>query len=110
MLHCTGNQKWSAVIPSEPGTYVGRGKWAAVLVIGGSVGADSLTTPSSLEDAQADRRHAIAKATTPQNAAALFTKPNVAIAVSDATPVDSALIMKSRAIRKKFCARWKARV
>jgi hypothetical protein len=78
-------QKCPELIPSS-GAYDGRGKWAAVLVIGGSVGADSVMTPSCLDDAQAEIRHAIPKATTPQKPACFFTEAKVAIALSDATP------------------------
>ena len=39
-------QKCPELIPGSPGAYDGRAKWAAVAVLGGSVGADSVTTPS----------------------------------------------------------------
>ena len=77
--------EWPELIPSPPGAYDGREKWAAVDVIGGSVGADSLTTPSSGDEAQAESRHAITRAKIPQHTAPLFTKPNLRIAEPDAT-------------------------
>ena len=68
-----------------PGAYDGRWKWAAVLVIGGSVGADSVTTPSWGDEAQEESNHAITKASIPHHAARLFTKPNLLITELDAT-------------------------
>jgi hypothetical protein len=77
--------EWPELIPSPPGAYDGRWKWAAVLVIGGSVGADSVTTPSSRDEAQAESSHAITKAIIPHHAATLFTKSNLLITESEAT-------------------------
>src|SRR5206468_10457416 len=72
------------LVPSLPGAYDGRGKWASTAVIPGSF-ADSVTTPSSVDEAQAESRHAIAKASIPRHAARLFTKPNLLITEPDAT-------------------------
>jgi len=44
-----------------------------------------VTTLSSLDDAQAESRHPISKAATPDKAAQVFTETNVPIANSDAT-------------------------
>jgi len=76
--------EWPELIPSPPGAYDGREKWAAVDVIGGSVGADSVTTPS-WDDAQPESSHAITKANIPHHAVSLFTKPNLRITEPDAT-------------------------
>jgi hypothetical protein len=71
---------------SPLGAYDGRGKWAAVDVIGGSIAApDSVTVPSWGDEAQAESSHAITKARIPHDAAPLFTKPNLLIAGPPAT-------------------------
>jgi len=72
------------VIPSPPGAYDGRWKWAAVLVIGASLGAYSVTTPSWRDEAQAESSHAITKTSIPNHTAPLFTKPNLPIIEPDA--------------------------
>src|ERR1700675_979545 len=72
------------LIPSLPGAYDGRGKWAEVLVIPGS-DAFSVTTPSWGDEAQAESSHAITKARIPHDAAPLFTKPNLAMVEPHAT-------------------------
>ena len=69
---------------SPPGAYDGREKWAEVLVILGS-DAFSVTVPSWGDEAQAESSHAITKASIPQSAAPLFTKPNLLIAEPAAT-------------------------
>ena len=102
-LRCVSIQKCPEPIPSLPGAYDGRGKWASTAVIPGS--GRSVTTPSWGEEAQAESRHPNTKATIPDKTARLFTKANVRIAESDATPVDSGSIIKSKAVRKKFCAK-----
>src|SRR5206468_6990482 len=82
VTRCAAIQKRLPAIPVLPGAYVGRSKCAAGAVTpsGGSV-----TTPSSLDDAQAQSTHTITKATTPDKAARLFTEENVPIADTDAT-------------------------
>ena len=87
--------EWAELVPSPPGAYDGRWKWAAVDVIGGSRGADSVTTPS-WDDAQAESRHAVTKANIPHHAAPLFTKPNLRITEPDATGGTRGLIPKER--------------
>ena len=80
------NPECPELIPvSPPGAYDGREKWAEVDVIGGSKGADSVTTPSWGDEAQAESSHAITKARLPHDAAPLFTKPNLLIAGPAAT-------------------------
>jgi hypothetical protein len=101
--------EWLEVIPSPPGAYDGRLKWAAVDVIGGSKGADSVTTPSWDDEAQAESSHAITKARIPHDAAPLFTKPNLLIAEPAATSEIRGLIQKKGAT-KRFCAEREARV
>jgi len=83
-------QKCPEVDPASPlGAYEGRGKWASVAVIFGSV-FRSVTTPSWDSEAQAESSHAIIKATIPHHAAGLFTKRNLLIEERDATTgVDS---------------------
>ena len=67
--------EWPELIPSLPGAYDGRLKWAAVDVIGGSSAApDSVTVPSWGDEAQAESSHAITNANIPHQAAPLFTK------------------------------------
>lgn len=80
------NQKpeWLELVPSPPGAYDGREKWAAVDVIPGS-DAFSFTTPSWGDEAQAESSHAITKASIPHDAAPLFTKRNLLIAEPAAT-------------------------
>ena len=80
--------------PSPFGAYDGRGKCAAVLVIGSSVGADSLTTPSWGDDAQAENSHATTKTSIPYDAERLCTKPNLLIAEPDATSGIQRLMLK----------------
>src|SRR3954465_14045228 len=65
------------LIPSPPGANDGRSKWAEVLVLGASAGAFSVTTPSWRDDAQPESSHATTKASIPNHAAPLFTKPNL---------------------------------
>jgi hypothetical protein len=94
-------QKCPELIPaSPPGAYDGRGKWAEVDVIGGSVGPDSVTTPSWGDEAQAESSHAITKASVPRHAERLFTKPNLAMAKPDATSGTRALMPKERCLEK----------
>ncbi len=76
--------EWPELVPSPPGAYDGRPKWAAADVIGASVGAYSVTTPSWRDEAQAESSHAITKASIPNHAAPLFTKPNLPITERDA--------------------------
>jgi hypothetical protein len=77
--------EWPEFVPaSPPGAYDGREKWAAVLVIPGSL-ADSVTTPSWGDEAQAESSHAIVNARIPHHAERLFTKPNLLIAEPAAT-------------------------
>jgi hypothetical protein len=45
-----------------------------------------MTTPSSGDEAQAERRNITSKATNTDKTAAFFTEAKVAIAVSDASP------------------------
>jgi hypothetical protein len=80
--------------PSPFGAYDGRGKWAAALVIGSSVGADSLTTPSWGDDAQPEKSHVTTKTSIPYDAERLFTKPNLPIAEPDATSGIRRLMLK----------------
>src|SRR4030095_5267189 len=76
-------QKCPELVPaSPPGAYDGRAKWAAALVIGGSFCADSVTTPPSGDEAQAESSHAITNASIPDHAERLFTKPNLPVAES----------------------------
>jgi predicted signal transduction protein with EAL and GGDEF domain len=65
------------------------------VVIGASVGAFSVTTPSWRDEAQAERSHAITKASIPNHAARLFTKPNLAITAADANRGMRGLMSKS---------------
>jgi hypothetical protein len=97
------------VIPSLPGEYDGRPKWAEVDVIGGSNGADSVTTPSWDDEAQAESSHAITKASVPNHGARLFTKPNVLITGPNATSGTRGLCQEKGAT-KKFCVEREARV
>ena len=83
--------EWLELIPSPPGAYDGREKWAAVDVIPGS-DAFSVTVPSWDDEAQAESSHAITKANIPQSAARLFTKPNLLITEADATSGTRGLI------------------
>jgi hypothetical protein len=76
--------EWLELVPSPPGAYDGREKWAAVDVIPGS-DAFSFTTPSWGDEAQAESSHAITKARIPHDAAPLFTKRNLLIAEPAAT-------------------------
>ena len=84
------------LVPSLPGANDGRAKWAAVDVIGASVGADSVTTPSWGDEAQAESSHAITKASIPNHADRLFTKPNLLITEPDATSGTRGLMPKER--------------
>ena len=85
--------EWPEVVPSVPGAYDGRLKWAAVDVIPGS-DAFSVTTPSWGDEAQAESSHAIANASIPRHAARLFTKPNLLITEADATGGARGLMLK----------------
>ena len=69
---------------SPPGAYDGREKWAEVLVIPGSL-ADSVTTPSWGDEAQAESSETSTKTSIPHHAEPLFTKPNLLIAEPAAT-------------------------
>jgi hypothetical protein len=71
---------------SLPGTYDGRAKCASGEYVPRSV--DSVTTPSSLDEAQAESRQPITKEITPHKAACFFTEANVPIAETDATSPD----------------------
>ena len=88
--------EWLELVPSPPGAYDGRVKWAEVDVIGGSKGADSVTTPSWDDEAQAESSHASTKARIPHDAAPLFTKPNLLIAGPAATGEIRGLMPKER--------------
>jgi hypothetical protein len=104
-------QKCPELVPPSPlGAYDGRGKWAAVSVICGSVGVDSVTTPSWGEEAQAESRHAISKASTADKAACFVTGANLLLAKLDATGGAGGSIVKKQRGRKKFCAEMEARV
>jgi hypothetical protein len=92
--------EWAELIPSPPGAYDGRLKWAAVDVIGASVGADSVTTPSWRDEAQAESSHAITKATIPHHAAPLFTKLNLLITELDANNGTRGLTPKEKCLEK----------
>jgi hypothetical protein len=87
--------EWPEVVPSLPGAYDGREKWAAVDVIGGSVGADSVTVPSWGE-AQAESSHATTRANIPHNAEWFFTNPNLAMVEAHATSGIRGLLPKER--------------
>jgi len=100
--------EWLELIPSPPGAYDGREKWAAVDVIPGS-DAFSVTVPSWDDEAQAESSHAITKARIPHDAAPLFTKPNLPIAEPAATSEIRGRSQK-KAATKKFCAEREARV
>jgi len=77
-------QKCPEVDPPSPlGAYDGRPKCASGEYVPGSV--DSLTTPSSFDEEQAESRHPITKEITPHKAARFFTDTNVPIAQLDAT-------------------------
>jgi hypothetical protein len=89
-------QKWSDAVPWTPGANDGRGKWAEVLVIGASNGADSVTTPSWGDEAQAESSQATTKASMPHHAERLFTKPNLLIEEPDATSGIRGLMLKER--------------
>ena len=86
------NPECAELVPSPPGAYDGRGKWAAVDVMRSSV--DSVTTPSWEDEAQAESSHAITKASVPHHAARLFTTPNVLIAESEANNETRALMLE----------------
>jgi hypothetical protein len=87
-------QKCPELIPSLPGAYDGRAKWAAVDVMCSSV--DSVTTPSWGDEAQAENSHPITKGSIPYHAERLFTKPNLLMAESDATSGIRGLMLKER--------------
>ena len=101
--------EWPELVPSLPGANDGRAKWAAVDVIGGSVGADSVTVPSWGDEAQAESSHATTRANIPNNADRFLTKPNLAMAEPHATSGIRGLMRKEGAT-KKFCAEREARV
>jgi hypothetical protein len=75
------------------GAYDGRGKWASTAVIFGSF-ADSVTTPSWGDEAQAESSHAITKGSIPHHAERLFTKPNLPMAEPHATGGIRALMLE----------------
>jgi hypothetical protein len=82
--HCASIQKCPELIPAPPeGANDGRAKWASGEYVPGSV--DSVTTPSSLDEAQAESRHPITKEITPHKTARFSTEANVPIAQPDAT-------------------------
>jgi hypothetical protein len=87
--------EWLELVPSPPGAYDGRAKWAAVDVIPGS-DAFSLTTPSWGDETQAESSHAITKTSIPHHAERLFTKPNLLIAEPAATSESRGLMLKER--------------
>ena len=90
------NPECPELIPvSPPGAYDGRWKWAEVLVIPGSL-ADSVTTPSWEDEAQAESNHAIIKASIPHHAERLITEPNLAMAEPHATSGTRASMPKER--------------
>src|SRR3954447_12804302 len=66
--------EWAELIPSPPGAYDGREKWASEVSMGASVGANSFTTPSSCDEAQAESSEAIIKISIPHHAERLFTR------------------------------------
>ena len=101
--------EWAELVPSLPGENDGRPKWAAVDVIGASVGADSVTVPSWGDEAQAESSHATTRANIPNNADRFLTKPNLAMAELHATSGIRGLMRKEGAT-KKFCAEREARV
>ena len=88
--------EWAELVPSLPGENDGRPKWAAVDVIGASVGAFSVTTPSWGDAAQAESSHASTKTSIPHHAERLFTKPNLLIAEPAATSEIRGLMLKER--------------
>ena len=89
------NPECPELIPvSPPGAYDGREKWAEVDVIGGSKGADSVTTPSWGDEAQAESSHAITKPSVPHRTERLFTNPNLLITEPDATSEMRGLMLK----------------
>jgi hypothetical protein len=87
--------EWLEVIPSPPGAYDGREKWAEVDVIPGS-DAFSVTSPSWGDEAQAESSHASTKTSIPHHAERLFTKPNLLIAEPAATSEIRGLMPKER--------------
>jgi hypothetical protein len=105
-------QKCPELDPLSPlGAYDGRGKWAAVAVIPGSVPPRSVTTPSWGDEAQAESSHAITKAIIPHHAERLFTKPNLLIAEPDATSRTSTTDCDNiKTSAKKFCTEREARL
>ena len=79
-------QKCPELIPLSPsGLNVGRGKWASAAVVFCSV--DSVTTPSSWDEAHPENRDAISTARIAHSRAAFFTETNVLIAEPAATPI-----------------------
>jgi hypothetical protein len=105
-------QKCPELDPLSPlGAYDGRGKWAAVAVMAGSVDPRSVTTPSSLDEAHAERRHAINKTSTARHTRRLFTKPNLLSAEPDATSGSSTTDCDNiKTSAKTFCAEREARL
>lgn len=103
-------QKCEELIPPSPeGANDGRAKCASGEYVPGSV--DSVTTPSSLDEAQAESRHPITKEIAPHKAAYFFTEANVSIAAPDATPPRvEARSVNIKAGTKRFCAQSEARV
>jgi hypothetical protein len=91
--------EWLEVIPSPPGAYDGREKWAEVDVIPGS-DAFSVTSPSWGDEAQAESSQAITKASIPHDAAPLFTKRNLLIAEPAATSEIRGFMLKERSHEK----------
>jgi hypothetical protein len=71
--------------------------------------ADSVTTPSWGDEAQAESSHAITKASIPHDAAPLFTKRNLLIAEPAATSEIHGLIPKENR-HEKILRRREARV
>ena len=98
--------EWPELVPSLPGAYDGRVKWAAVDVMGGSVAPDSVTTPSWGDEAQAESSHATTKANIPHNAERFFTKSNLAMVEPHATSGSRELMPKEtrheKILRERF--------
>ena len=100
--------EWPELIAESPaGAYDGRAKWAAVDVPCSAV--SSLTTPSSGEEAQAERSHATTNTRIPHHAEHLFTMLNLLIAESGATSGTGGLMPKKSG-HEKFCVEREARV
>jgi hypothetical protein len=102
------NQKWPEVLPDSPlGANDGRGKWASVAVIAGSV--RSVTTPVSESDEQQASSHPTVKQSIAQHAARLFTNRNLLIEHRGATRVnlrvDDGKSSREKILRRKRSSR-----